>query len=163
MLPDLTEPLTTRELEVLDLLARRFSNKEIAETLSVSWQTVAKHTNNIYQKLRVAGRRDAVERAEALGITSAPPLAPRAPSRLLRYPRLLAVPTLDSAAERGRGYVAAVPPAHAEDTQLLGMLDLLVPATVAASVSQVPFWRGRFKAALIVNLRPPVPAQPRIL
>ena len=73
MLPDLTEPLTTRELEVLDLLARRFSNKEIAETLSVSWQTVAKHTNNIYQKLRVAGRRDAVARAEALGITSAPP------------------------------------------------------------------------------------------
>ena len=70
MLPDLTEPLTARELEVLDLLARRLSNKEIASTLCVSWQTVAKHTNNIYQKLRVAGRRDAVARAEALGITS---------------------------------------------------------------------------------------------
>jgi LuxR family maltose regulon positive regulatory protein len=68
MWPDLTEPLTAREAEVLDLLARRLSNKEIATTLHVSWQTVAKHTNNIYQKLRVTGRRDAVVRAEALGI-----------------------------------------------------------------------------------------------
>jgi DNA-binding NarL/FixJ family response regulator len=68
MWPDLTEPLTSREQEVLGLLARRFSNKEIAAHLCVSWQTVAKHTNNIYQKLRVAGRYDAVERAVALGI-----------------------------------------------------------------------------------------------
>jgi ATP/maltotriose-dependent transcriptional regulator MalT len=68
MWPDLTEPLTARELEVLDLLDRRLSNKEIATTLHVSWQTVAKHTNNIYQKLRVTRRRDAVTRAEALGI-----------------------------------------------------------------------------------------------
>jgi DNA-binding CsgD family transcriptional regulator len=68
MLPDHTEPLTAREYEVLDLLARRFSNKEIAATLCVSWQTVAKHTGNLYQKLRVPGRRDAVARAEALGI-----------------------------------------------------------------------------------------------
>ena len=42
-----TEPLSARELEVLDLLSRRLTNKEIADTLSVSWQTVAKHTNNI--------------------------------------------------------------------------------------------------------------------
>jgi len=68
MLPDLTEPLTTRETEVLTLLARRFSNKEIADTLSISWQTVAKHANNIYQKLRVAGRREAIIRAAVLGI-----------------------------------------------------------------------------------------------
>jgi len=79
MLPDLTEPLTVREIEVLALLARRFSNKEVAESLCVSWQTVAKHTNNIYQKLRVMGRREAVERAAALGILSvgADPGAPR--------------------------------------------------------------------------------------
>jgi LuxR family maltose regulon positive regulatory protein len=69
--PDLTEPLTAREIEVLDLLARRFTNKEVAATLGVSWQTVAKHTTNIYQKLRVTGRRDAVTRAEGLGILSA--------------------------------------------------------------------------------------------
>jgi PAS domain S-box-containing protein len=66
--PDLTEPLTTRELRVLELLARRYPNKEIATMLCLSWQTVAKHTANIFQKLRVAGRREAVERAAALGI-----------------------------------------------------------------------------------------------
>jgi PAS domain S-box-containing protein len=79
MWPDLTEPLTARELEVLDLLARRLTNKEIATTLCLSWQTVAKHTNNIFQKLRVTGRRDAVARAAALGILSVggDPGAPR--------------------------------------------------------------------------------------
>ncbi|HEY7059937.1 MAG TPA: LuxR C-terminal-related transcriptional regulator [Chloroflexota bacterium] len=70
MWAELTEPLTAREQEVLDLLAGRLSNKEIANRLCVSWQTVAKHTANIYQKLRVTGRRDAVARATALGILS---------------------------------------------------------------------------------------------
>jgi len=69
--PDLTEPLTVRECEVLALLARRLSNKEIAGTLCVSWQTVAKHTGNLYQKLRVTDRRDAVSRARALNILAA--------------------------------------------------------------------------------------------
>src|SRR5262249_26840672 len=68
LLPDLTEPLTVREQEVLNLLAHRFTNKEIAIILCISWQTVSKHTYNIYQKLGVAGRREAVERAAALGI-----------------------------------------------------------------------------------------------
>jgi ATP/maltotriose-dependent transcriptional regulator MalT len=68
MWPDLTEPLTPREQDVLGLLASRLTKKEIADTLCVSWQTVAKHTNNIYQKLRVTSRRDAVDRAGALGI-----------------------------------------------------------------------------------------------
>jgi LuxR family maltose regulon positive regulatory protein len=70
MWAELTEPLTAREMEVLELLARRFSNKEVADTLCVSWHTVAKHANNIFQKLRVKGRRDAVRRAEELGILS---------------------------------------------------------------------------------------------
>src|SRR4051812_21287931 len=69
--PDLTEPLTVRECEVLALLPRRLTNKEIAGTLCVSWQTVAKHTANIYQKLRVTGRREAVSRATTLQILAA--------------------------------------------------------------------------------------------
>jgi len=68
MLPDHTEGLTVREFAVLELLARGFSHKEIATTLFFSWQTVAKYTNNLYQKLGVTSRRDAVERAVALGI-----------------------------------------------------------------------------------------------
>ena len=73
MLPDRTEHLTVRELTVLELLARGFSQKEIATTLFFSWQTVAKYTKNIYQKLRVTGRREAVERAVALGILPSGP------------------------------------------------------------------------------------------
>ena len=64
----LVEPLTNRELDVLDLLAQRLSNNEIAETLFISTTTVKGHLQNIYEKLNVKKRREAVEKAEALGI-----------------------------------------------------------------------------------------------
>ena len=64
----LAEPLTQREMEVLSLLARRLSNKEIATRLFISPRTVKNHTMNIYQKLEVNSRRQAVEKARALGI-----------------------------------------------------------------------------------------------
>jgi LuxR family transcriptional regulator, maltose regulon positive regulatory protein len=64
----LIEPLSDRELEVVALLAQRLSNKEIAHELSISPMTVKRHTVNIYQKLLVSGRREAVARAGELGI-----------------------------------------------------------------------------------------------
>ena len=64
----LVEPLTNRELEVIDLLAQRMSNKEIAEKLFISPETVKRHTINIYQKLGVNSRREAVYKAHALGL-----------------------------------------------------------------------------------------------
>lgn len=64
----LIEPLSSRELEVLGLLARRLSDKEIAQTLFISPLTVKRHTANIYQKLAVANRREAIVRATALGL-----------------------------------------------------------------------------------------------
>jgi LuxR family maltose regulon positive regulatory protein len=70
--PGLIEPLTERELDVLGLLALRLSNKEIARELCISPMTVKRHTVNIYQKLRVDGRREAVARATALGILPPP-------------------------------------------------------------------------------------------
>jgi LuxR family maltose regulon positive regulatory protein len=69
-LQPLPEPLTDRELEVLALLAQRFSNKEIAAHLVISPLTVKKHTINIYQKLGVKNRRQAVSKATALGLVS---------------------------------------------------------------------------------------------
>jgi LuxR family maltose regulon positive regulatory protein len=64
----LVEPLTDRELDVLALLPGRLSNKEIASQLALSTATVKRYTVNIYQKLGVNKRRDAVIKAQALGI-----------------------------------------------------------------------------------------------
>jgi LuxR family maltose regulon positive regulatory protein len=65
---ELVEPLTGRELDVLALLRERLSNKEIARRLVISTMTVKRHTVNIYGKLGVNNRWDAVVRAEALEI-----------------------------------------------------------------------------------------------
>lgn len=64
----LVDALTDRELEVLTLLAQRLSNKEIAEIMVVSPVTVKTHTRNLFSKLQVGGRREAVARGRALGI-----------------------------------------------------------------------------------------------
>jgi LuxR family maltose regulon positive regulatory protein len=67
-LGELIEPLTERELEVLALLGSRLTNKEIADALRISWQTVTKHTVSIYGKLQARHRRDAVRRGLTLGL-----------------------------------------------------------------------------------------------
>jgi LuxR family maltose regulon positive regulatory protein len=66
--PELIEPLTRRELEVLDLLAQRLSNKEIAASLFIAPNTAKRHILNICQKLQVNTRRDAVTKAQILGL-----------------------------------------------------------------------------------------------
>ena len=60
--------LTQRELEVLRLLPRGFSNIEIAESLFVSPRTVQTHLTNLYGKLGVGGRAEAVAYAIAHGL-----------------------------------------------------------------------------------------------
>jgi LuxR family maltose regulon positive regulatory protein len=64
----LVEPLTNREMDIIELLAARYSNKEIAARLHISRHTVTRHTVNIYQKLQATDRRDAVRRARNLGL-----------------------------------------------------------------------------------------------
>ena len=63
---DLVDVLTNRELDVLLLLQRRLANKEIADELSISPLTVKSHTRNLYRKLEVSNRRQAIARAIAL-------------------------------------------------------------------------------------------------
>jgi LuxR family maltose regulon positive regulatory protein len=66
--PQMVEPLSERELEVLQLIAEGFSNREIAQKLFLSVSTVKVHTYNIYSKLGVHSRTQAVAKARALGV-----------------------------------------------------------------------------------------------
>ena len=79
---DLPVPLTDRETEVLRLLAERLSNKEIAHRLVVSTHTVRNHTANIFGKLQVENRVQAVVAGRELGLI---------PSELERAASLLRV------------------------------------------------------------------------
>ncbi len=78
--PQLIEPLSRRELDVLLLLSERLTDKEIARQLFVSPQTVKRHASNIYQKLDVGNRRDAVAKAAAIGVLPAPAHERRRPA-----------------------------------------------------------------------------------
>jgi DNA-binding NarL/FixJ family response regulator len=64
----LIESLTNRELDVLQLLARRLSDKVIANELFVSVPTVKTHIRHILQKLDVGDRRAAAIKARELGL-----------------------------------------------------------------------------------------------
>jgi LuxR family maltose regulon positive regulatory protein len=65
---DLIEPLSEREIEVLNLIAAGMSNQEIAEKLFISLNTVRTHTKNINGKLDVHSRTQAIVRAKELEI-----------------------------------------------------------------------------------------------
>ncbi|WP_129672983.1 LuxR C-terminal-related transcriptional regulator [Candidatus Chloroploca sp. Khr17] len=62
--------LTEREQEILLLLQERRTDQEIAEQLIIAVTTVRTHTRNIYAKLEVGNRREAVSRARTLGLLS---------------------------------------------------------------------------------------------
>lgn len=62
------ELLTNREYDVLLLLEQRLRDKEIADRLCVSTETVKFHLKNIYVKLKATDRRDAIVKAEQLGM-----------------------------------------------------------------------------------------------
>ena len=60
--------LTKRELEILDLMAQGFSNEEIAEKIFVSLSTVKSHNQNLFLKLDVKRRTQAIEKAKRLNL-----------------------------------------------------------------------------------------------
>ena len=66
--PQILEPLSPRELKVLNLIAEGNSNQEIGENLYISLDTVKGHNRRIFQKLNVENRIQAVNTARTLGI-----------------------------------------------------------------------------------------------
>jgi LuxR family maltose regulon positive regulatory protein len=65
---EIIEPLSERELEVLQLIAMGLTNREIASRLYLSLNTVKVHTRNIYGKLNVHSRSQAIARSQELGL-----------------------------------------------------------------------------------------------
>jgi LuxR family maltose regulon positive regulatory protein len=65
---ELVEPLSARELEVLQLISTGATNQEIARSLVITVNTVKKHVTNILGKLSVTSRRQAAARARDLGL-----------------------------------------------------------------------------------------------
>jgi LuxR family maltose regulon positive regulatory protein len=64
----LTDPLSQREIEILQLIVIGLTNKEIADNICVSLNTVKTHIRNIYGKLCVANREQAILRAQEINI-----------------------------------------------------------------------------------------------
>jgi len=62
--------LTPKERSILQLLARDYSNKEIAKSIAVSDETVKWHLKNLFNKLDAGSRKHAVTRARSLGYLS---------------------------------------------------------------------------------------------
>lgn len=60
--------LSNREIEVLELMAQGFSNQEVADRLFVSLNTTKTHVSNIYTKLNVKRRTQAIQKARELAI-----------------------------------------------------------------------------------------------
>lgn len=67
---EFVEPLSAREVQVLELVAQGLTNQEIATKLYLSLHTVKVHARNIYAKLGVENRTQAAARAKALGLLS---------------------------------------------------------------------------------------------
>jgi DNA-binding NarL/FixJ family response regulator len=63
-------PLSTREWEVVELVAQEYKNREMAEKMFISEQTIKNHLHNIFEKLGVSGRKDLKVYARQRGLYS---------------------------------------------------------------------------------------------
>jgi LuxR family maltose regulon positive regulatory protein len=68
LVQSLQEPLSERELQVLQLLGQGASNQEIAQVLVITVDTVKRHVSHIFAKLDVQNRVQAARQARKLGL-----------------------------------------------------------------------------------------------
>jgi len=74
--------LTSRQLQVLELIGKKMTNREIAEILFVSLATIKTHINRIYNALEVGCRKECIQRSYDLGVLPPPPFCTDAPVSL---------------------------------------------------------------------------------
>ncbi len=60
--------LSQREREILNLIARHYTNPEIAQQLGIGEKTIRNHVSNIFNKLQVASRAQAIDKARQAGL-----------------------------------------------------------------------------------------------
>lgn len=109
------EPLSEREIEVLDLLVKGASNREIADTLIISPNTVKVHLRNIYTKLGVSSRTEATTTALQQGLVLLPNMAAPITTETSATPAA-AVEATPSAPESVTAPFQISEPDHAPDT-----------------------------------------------
>ncbi|MGK7397795.1 MAG: response regulator transcription factor [Candidatus Cyclobacteriaceae bacterium M3_2C_046] len=63
LINDKLQYITKREMEILEFLSKGFTTRKIGEILEISGETVKTHYKNIYLKLHVSSRGDAIEKA----------------------------------------------------------------------------------------------------
>jgi DNA-binding CsgD family transcriptional regulator len=73
--------LTSRQREVLDLIAAGLSTSEIAKGLTISTETVRNHLRSVFRQLHVHTRLEAIAAARRLGLLAPPALGPQPPDR----------------------------------------------------------------------------------
>lgn len=147
-MPERGEPLSDRELEVLHRLAAGESNKAIADGLSISPLTVKTHLRNIYTKLGVSTRTEAMTVALQQGVLELPGETPAAPASVAPTVAVLETPELPPESPElllfSNGEVAAREPARARGsrrpwrTLSLALLALLLLTAAALAFVQ---WR----------------------
>ncbi|MFN2189885.1 MAG: tetratricopeptide repeat protein [Candidatus Promineifilaceae bacterium] len=81
----LAEPLSKREREILGLLAKNLTNREIADALTVALSTIKWYTKQIYNKMAVNSRQEAVARANTLGLLKELPNGHHLPVESTRF------------------------------------------------------------------------------
>lgn len=69
---EMADPLTERQMTILDYVSKGFTAKEIAEVLNISYFTVTTHVKHIYRKLKVNSRTEALYEAAQLGLIQSP-------------------------------------------------------------------------------------------
>lgn len=140
------EPLSEREIEVLDLLVKGASNREIADTLIISPNTVKVHLRNIYTKLGVSSRTEATTTALQQGLVllpnmAAPVIAEMPAPTAAATEQIASESELITIAEPNRIPDVALPPVtHSRRWIAVSVLGALGLALLVFLVARLPAW-----------------------